>query len=152
MDTVLNAFSVLGELVEDFRTADRFLKYKALVLGLWLLSAVGAFGVACPARGPSNTMSARLVVGGDASAPIYMVKNGSEEPWRDVEILVNGAYRSTMSQLEAEGSVTISPAVIFDASGERPPSGLRVTDIEVHVGDPEGAAILLKRGVVVEGG
>ena len=145
-DAVLNAFAIIGEMVDDFRSADRFFKYKALVLVLWLASAIGAFGVACPAGGPSNTAGARLVVGGDRSSPAYMVKNASDEPWQDVEILVNGKYRSTLVQLEPQGTITISPAVIFDTTGTRAPSDLRVTDIEVRVGEPEGGAVLLKAG------
>jgi hypothetical protein len=145
-DTVLNAFAIVGELVDDVQTADRFFKYTALVLVLWLASAVGAFGVACPAIGPRNTIRAHLVVAGEPSAPVYMVKNESGELWQDVEILVNGRYRSTLAQLEASGRLTISSAVIFDSAGNRPPSSLRVTEIEVRVAEPEGAAILLKGG------
>lgn len=145
-DAVLNSFAIVGELVDDFQNADRFFKYKALVLFLWLASAVGAFGIACPSTGPRNTIRAHLVVAGDPAAPVYMVKNQSGELWQDVEIIVNGRYRSTLAQLEAAGSLTISPAVIFDSTGNRAPSGLHVTDIEVRVTEPGGAAILLKGG------
>ncbi len=145
---MLNAFAIVGELVDDVQNADRFFKYKALVLVLWLASAVGAFGVACPASGPRNTIRAHLVVAGDASSPVYMVKNESGELWQDVEILVNGRYRSTLAQLDAAGSLTISSAVIFDSSGNRAPSSMRVTEIEVRVTEPEGAAVLLKGGEV----
>jgi hypothetical protein len=147
-DALLNTLAVLGELVEDFKTADRFFKYKALVLALWLASAVGAFGVACPSTAAHNNIDARLIVGGEPAAPIYMVKNASDEVWQDVEIVVNARYRSTMAQLEPEGSLTISSAVIFDATGNRAPSGLEVTEIEVHIGEPEGSALLLKEGAI----
>jgi len=147
-DALLNSLAVLGELVEDFKTADRFFKYKALVLALWLASAVGAFGVACPSTATHNDIDARLIVGGEPSAPIYMVKNASDEIWQDVEIIVNRKYRSTLAQLDPEGSLTISSAVLFDATGGRAPTELQVTEIEVQVAEPEGSAHLLKGGAI----
>lgn len=149
IDTILNSFSILGEVVEDFRRSDRFFKYKAGVITLWLALSVGAFGVACPSTGPSNDIHAVLVVSGEASAPIYMVKNDSSDVWQDVEIIVNdGAYRSTMSQLAAEGgSATLSAAVLFDADGKRAPAKLNISHILVKVREPEGEVELLKGGV-----
>jgi hypothetical protein len=144
VDTLLNSVSILGEVLEDFRSSDRFFKYKALVLVLWLSLTVGAFGVACPQRGPSNDINARLVVSGD----VYMVKNESNEQWQDVEIIVNKDWRATETRLDANGgSLTLSPAVIFDANGNRAPSSLKITDIEVHVLEPEAEVVLLKAGL-----
>ena len=148
VDTLLNSVSILGEVIEDFRSSDRFFKYKALVLGLWLLLAVGAFGVACPTSGPSNDIAASLIVSGDAAKPIYMVKNESSDVWQDVEIVVNGSYRATMSKMPGEGgSATLSPAVLFDDQGKRAPSNLRITEIVVKVRNPEAEVPLLAGGV-----
>jgi len=148
-DTILNTFSILGEVVEDFKNSDRFFKYKAMVITLWLALSVGAFGVACPSSGVTNDIEAVLVVSGETNAPIYMVKNDSSDVWQDVEILVNGgAYRSTMTQLAAEGgSATLSAAVLFDAEGKRAPARLNITDIVVKVREPEAEVELLKGGV-----
>jgi hypothetical protein len=146
-DTLLNSVSILGEVLEDFRTSDKFFKYKALVLTLWFVLTVGAFGVACPSDGPSNEIDARLVISGDQANPIYMVKNESNHDWESVEIVVNGEYRSTMATMEKMGgNVTLSPAVLFDANGKRAPSSLHITDITVIVGDPDATVVLLKNG------
>lgn len=150
-DTILNSFSILGEVVEDFRSSDRFFKYKAMVISLWFLLAIGSFGVACPSTGPSNDINAVLVVSGDASLPIYMIKNESTETWQDVEIIVNGTYRSTMSQMPGEGgNATLSSAVLFDEKGNRAPSKLQFTDIVVKVREPEAEVSLLRGGAVVQ--
>lgn len=150
-DTLLNSFSILGEVVEDFRSSDRFFKYKALVISLWFLLAIGSFGIACPSTGPSNDINAVLVVSGEATAPIYMVKNESTDIWKDVEIIVNGKYRSTMTQLPGEGgNTTLSSAVLFDDNGKRAPSTLPITEIVVKVRDPEGEVALLRDGVLVK--
>lgn len=151
VDTVLNSFSILSEVVDDFKSSDRFFKYKALVLTIWLLLSVGAFGVACPSSGPSNEINAVLVLAGDATSPVYMVKNESNDVWQDVEITVNGKYRATMSQLDAAGgNATLSPAVLFDDAGKRAPSSLRITDITVKVREPEAEVPLLQGGAPVQ--
>lgn len=148
VDTLLNSFSILGEVAEDFRRSDKFFKYKAMVISLWFLLGVGSFGIACPSSGPSNDINAVLVVSGDAASPIYMVKNDSSDTWQDVEIIVNGAYRSTMSQMPKEGgSATLSAAVLFDEQGKRAPAKLQITDIVIKVRDPEAQVALLHGGV-----
>lgn len=150
-DTILNSFSILGEVVEDFKSSDRFFKYKAMVISLWFLLAIGSFGVACPSTGPSNDIAAVLVVGNDGVAPVYMVKNESSETWQDVEIIVNGMYRSTMSQMPGEGgNATLTAAVLFDEKGKRAPDGLAITDIVVKVREPEAEVPLLQGGAVVQ--
>ncbi|MDP2271354.1 MAG: hypothetical protein Q8N23_33715 [Archangium sp.] len=150
-DTLLNSFSILGEVVEDFRNSDRFFKYKAMVISLWFLLAIGSFGVACPSTGPTNDISAVLVVASDGVKPVYMIKNESTETWLDVEILVNGAYRSTMSQMPGEGgNATLSPAVLFDEAGKRAPATLQISDIVVKVREPEAEVPLLRGGAVVQ--
>lgn len=147
-DTLLNSVAILGEVMEDFRTSDRFFKYKAMVLTLWLMTTIGSFGVACGgSTGPSNDIGAVLVVSGDASRPIYMIKNDSTEDWQDVEIVVNGEFRSTMSQMTANGgSITLSPAVLFDAAGKKAPSGLAISDVTIRVREPEADVVILKGG------
>lgn len=146
-DTVLNSISILGEVIEDFRTSDRFFKYKALTLALWFLLSVSAFAVACPNAGAANVINAHLVVSGNAADPIYMVTNESKSDWQGVEILVNGAYRSTMSTMAQQGgNATLSPAVLFGRDGARAPSTLRITDIVVTVQKPEASVVLLEGG------
>lgn len=149
-DTVLNAFSILSEVIDDFKSSDRFFKYKALVLTIWLLLSVGAFGVACPGGGSSNDLDAALVLAGEANAPVYMVKNDSSDAWEDVEIIVNGKYRATQSRVEASGNVTLSPAVLWDEAGKRAPSSLTISDISVKARAPEAEVLLLRGGAPVQ--
>lgn len=149
-DTLLNSVSILGEVIEDFRNSDRFFKYKAMVLTLWGLLMIGSFGVACPPSEFSNDIGAVLVVSGETAKPIYMVKNDGHDPWLDVEIIVNGTYRSTMSKMPAGGSATLSSAVLFDDAGKRAPATLTISEIVVKVRDPESDVPLLKGGRVAQ--
>ncbi|MFT3708533.1 MAG: hypothetical protein QM817_12850 [Archangium sp.] len=150
-DTLLNSISILGEVVEDFRNSDRFFKYKAMVLSMWFLLMIGAFGIACPSTGPSNDISAVLVVSSDSGGKqIYMVKNEGTDVWQDVEIVVNGQYRSTQTQMAEGGNLTLSSAVLFDDAGKRAPSAISITDIVVKVREPEAEVPLLKGGALVQ--
>ena len=151
VDTILNSVSILGDVLEDFRSSDRFFKYKAMVLGLWALLMIGAFGVACPPSASGNDLDATLVVSADGPRTVYMVKNESTDTWEDVEIVVNGgAWRSTMSQMAAKGGYsTLSAAVLFDDKGNRAPSTLIIKDIVVRVREPEAEVTLLRDGLVV---
>lgn len=147
LDTLLNSVSILSEVAEDFRSSDRFFKYKFGVLVAWLFLSVSSVTVACGNRGPTNDIHATLIRAGDADRPIYLVKNESTESWQDVEVLVNGKYRATLATMEANGgSIALSPAVLFDETGTKAPSNLVVTDIEVSVIEPAETVVLLRGG------
>jgi hypothetical protein len=145
-DTVLNAFSILSEVIEDFKNADRFFKYKAGVLSSWLLLSAFSFVVACPQNPHSNVLEASLLLAGDASRPIYLLQNDSSTDWNQVEVLVNGgAFKSTLSKIPSNGGTfTLSGAVLYDDSGNRAPSSLVVSDVEVRARSPKGAVVLLR--------
>lgn len=151
IDTLLNSVSILSELADDFRSSDRFFKYKAGVLITWLLLSVSSVGVACGNQGPTNDINAVLVVGGDAARPIYLVKNESLEVWQDVEVSVNGQYRATLAQMEANGgSIALSSAVLFDQAGAKAPSALVITEIVITVSEPNETVTLLRGGQPVK--
>jgi hypothetical protein len=149
IDTLLNSVSILSEIIEDFRSSDRFFKYKASVIAVWALLVLSSVGVACgDQRGPTNDIQAALIVGGDTSRPVYLIKNESNELWQDVIVLVNGKYRATLAQIDANGgSFTISPAVLFDESGAKAPSTLTIADIVITVSEPAESVTLLKGGL-----
>jgi hypothetical protein len=140
-DTALNVAGLLRDLLDDFKSSDRYFKYKALVVVCWLGLAVTSVGVACPSTGATNSIGARLVIAGEASSPIYMVKNDSPTAWQDVEVLVNGTYRSTSSQVDPNRDITLSPVVLYDSTGNRAPGNLKITDITVQVGADDKATL-----------
>lgn len=136
VDTMLNGAGLLRDVWDDFRNSDRYFKYKAAVLVCWLFLTVTSIGVACPTSGfRTSSMGARLVIAGDANAPIYMVKNDGKEPWQDVTVIVNGTYRSTAAQIDVNNDVTLSPVVLYDDKGTRAPADLKISQIELQVGE-----------------
>ncbi len=135
-DTALNVVGLLRDMWDDFKSSDRYFKYKAMVLVSWLALTCTSVGVACPSSGlHTNSFGARLVVAGESNAPIYMVKNDSAAAWQDVEVLVNGEYRSTAAQVDAQREITLSPVILYKADGSRAPSDLRINEIIVQIGE-----------------
>ena len=148
IDTLMNSVSILAEMMEDFRSSDRFFKYKAGVLGVWIFMTVSTFAVACPGQGPSNDIDAQLIVGTGSGGQVYSVKNGSSARWLTVKVVVNSAYVTTLNQVERDGQVPLYPSVLYDTNGAHAPADLNITDIVVDVDEPSGQVHLLKGGQV----
>lgn len=144
VETLLNSFGILRDLAGDFQRQEKFFKYKVLVLVCWLGLSTTSILVGCPAGGVTNDIHARLVVAGDASRPVYMVKNDAADKWTEVEITVNGKYRTTATEIASDGDLTIVPRLLIDSSGEAAPSDLKIFDIDVR--SAEGDAVLMRGG------
>ncbi len=143
-DVALNAVSSLKDVVEDFRRSDRFFKYKALVIGVWLALSVASLVIAWPSGGSSNSFGAKLVINRENNPPIYMVKNDSETAWENVEIIVNGQWHATSGNIGKQEGLVLSRDMLVNPEGKTAPGDLNITDIQLKVGDDE--TVLLKNG------
>ena len=144
IETVLNSTGILRDLVSDFQRQDKFFKYKALVLVVWATLCTTSVSVGCPRGGASNDMSARLVIAGELCRPVYMVKNDSSDKWTDVEITINGKWKTTAAEIPGNGDLTLTPRLLINAEGEPAPAELNITDITVK--SSEGEAALMHGG------
>lgn len=144
IDVLLNSFSILREIAEDFRNSDRYFKYKALVLSVWVMLVATSVGVSCAGGVQGNSFGARLIVAGDTKDRAYMVKNDSDDDWQNVQITVNGKYYVTAEQLRPYGDISLSPRLMFDEHGKEAPASLVIS--EIHINCSEGDAYLLRGG------
>lgn len=145
-NTALNVVGILRDTWADFRSSDRFFKYKALILGSWIALTVLTFAVSCPGGDldAKNRLGARLVTAGEPSRPIYMIVNDSEKSWTDVLVVVNAQYRAAVADVEAHGNLTLTPKQLIGPNGKLAPTDLRITDLELRTGN--GKTKLLKEG------
>ncbi len=149
LDLALNAVSILKEAVEDFKNSDRFFKYKAGVIGAWFFLSVVSLGASCPgATGPHNDIEARLVVAGDATRPVYMVKNDGKTMWKQARIVVNRQYSLTQNQVAPNSNVMVEIRLLVDDRQKPAPSDLTVNRIEIITEDD--SATLFKDGRIAE--
>ncbi|HXX31053.1 MAG TPA: hypothetical protein VEJ89_10080 [Myxococcaceae bacterium] len=146
--TALNVAAILRETWEDFRNADRYFKYKAIILAAWGVLSVLGIGVACP--GPSvhrdTSLGARLVVGEETEHPALVLHNESDAAWQEVMIIVNGRFRAAISHVEPHAFVTVTPKQLMGDNGKLAPSDLRFTDVELRT--RKGSAVLLEAGTL----
>jgi hypothetical protein len=144
--TALNVAAILRETWEDFRNADRYFKYKAVILASWAVLSLIGVGVACP--GPSvhrdTSLGARLVLGEQTEHPALVLHNESDAAWQDVLIVVNGRYRAAVSHVEPHAFVTVTPKQLMGDNGKLAPSDLRASDVELRT--RRGSAVLLEHG------
>ena len=144
--TALNVVAILRETWEDFRNADRYFKYKALILASWAVLSLVGVGVACP--GPSvhhdTSLGARLVLGDLTDRPALVLHNESDVAWQDVLIVVNSRYRAAISHVEPHAFITVTPRQLMGDNGKLAPSDLRATDVELRT--RKGSALLLQNG------
>jgi hypothetical protein len=144
-NTALNALSILRETWEDFRNSDRFFKYKAAIIALWIGLSVTSFAVACPGTGNSNRIGAKLVTTEVSGRPVVSIQNAGDDKWEDVLVLVNTSYRAAVASIDPDQTVTLTPKQWVGPDGQTAPSDLKVSDVEVRTS--EGNTVLLVGGL-----
>jgi hypothetical protein len=134
-DTALNVLAILRETWDDFRSSDRFFKYKALIMGAWIvLSLVGVY-VAWP-RTPeasNNALKARLIQTDVAGLVAYAVVNDSNSAWEKIVVKVNGGqYKGTYPSVAAGDQLPLNGKVLLAPDGDPAPPDLTITDIHLQ--------------------
>jgi hypothetical protein len=147
-DTALNVVAILRDTWDDFRNSDRFFKYKALILGVWLALSLAAIVVAWPEQtAPANRIGARLVTTRVTDTPVFMIVNESGSRWEDVVVVVNQRYRAAVAFVSAEtpeNTLTLEPRRLLGENGQPAPTTLKVTELEVRTA--RGKAQLIQDG------
>ncbi|ADO71555.1 conserved uncharacterized protein [Stigmatella aurantiaca DW4/3-1] len=124
-NAVLNAISILKEMVQDFREQDRFFKYKAGIVGGWVAISLMSLVIACPGRSIETTsLGARVTVLPNperpTASPSLTVTNTDDEPWENVIFVVNGKYRAIVEKIDAGGIFTLTPKSMLSPDGAMP--------------------------------
>jgi hypothetical protein len=141
-DAALNAASVARDGWRGFQAANRWFKLKALIVGSWLVLSLTSLVVACPiGLKRRNSLGAELVIGQVADHPVYMIKNDSRRPWREVVVVVNDRYRAAAGMVESGSNLTFGPNQLLGANGQAAPKNLPLVKIEVRTA--EGNEILV---------
>ena len=142
-NSALNVMAMLRELLEDFRNQDRFFKYKALIIALWVgLSSTG-MAVAWPSGG-AGSLGARIVVEYPGEHLIIIIKNDSNEPWHDATMLVNGLYQGSAPLVEPGERFTMTPRQLMGKNGSLAPVDLRAEEVVLRT--RHGKAVVLSHG------
>lgn len=135
--------------VRDFKGQDRFFKYKAGIVALYVVLSVTSFAVACPGSTlKTRDLGAQIVVGGNRDAPVWLIKNESDDAWEDVRVIIDGRYRAAAGLVGARKNLVVTPRQLISDDGSPVPSDLRASHLELKTDD--GDVVLIERGKVLE--
>jgi hypothetical protein len=153
-DQALNAVAAVKEGMKEgfqgFLKTNRYFKYKALVVAVWL--AFGGVGAAITFRGTGDhseeNLGARLKMNSDPDHPAFMFVNDGDAPWQNVVVVINGQWRTTISRVEPGADFTVTPKHLVGREGVPAPSNLHATDVVLK--SKHGEAVLMKDGHLQE--
>ncbi|MGQ0508911.1 MAG: hypothetical protein ACT4TC_26715 [Myxococcaceae bacterium] len=145
-NTALNALSIFKELWADFRNSDRYFKYKALIIAIWIVLSASGFAVACPGSSAATTdFGAKLTISDFGAHPFYVIRNESTSPWSDVKVTVNGGeYHYESGAVEPGKDVGFGAKQLKGRDNRSAPETLNVRRLEIHTS--AGDAVLIKDG------
>jgi len=149
---LLNALSVVKELVQDFRGSDKFVKAKAGIVGGWIFISLLSIVIACPGRGVRTAdLGARVIVlpndDRPKAAPSLTITNTTSSPWEDVIFVVNGSYRASVEKIDAQAIFTLTPRILVSPKGPMPADQKFIT---AEMRTKHGTAELVKDGLPLQ--
>jgi len=136
-DALIEAFytakALVSQLVDDFRSRDRYFKYKAGIIAAWLALSAGTLGVSCAAGAPhQNSLHAVTQVTQVVGEYTLFIRNDSDEDWNDVWLTLNGSYRAH-TPLIGRGDHYVIPAKQFvGAHGALPAKDLKPRSLRIR--------------------
>ncbi len=147
-DAALNVAGVLRDTVQDFKSSDRYFKYKFAIIAAWLTVSAATVVVACPGEGEQGSNRIGAVVTATESLDgsgrmFYLVRNGSEHPWRNVKLIANGSY-NLYREVVLPGDDVSAPSKELLGPDGKPALDLSIRQLRIETA--EGSTWLVKNG------
>jgi hypothetical protein len=129
-ESLIEAFYAAKELAEgllaDFKSSDRFFKYKAGIIATWAFLSITTAAVACPGSGaPQNKLMARALVEQVVDETSVAVINDSTSEWKDVKITLNHTFTAFQASIPASGRAVLTLKQFSGANGAAVPAGTK---------------------------
>ena len=117
---------------DGLRRAGPWQRMRLGILGGWLAASLLALFVACPSRGPGNSIGAEVRLLKDSLlGQQILVRNESDEVWTDVVLTLDGGWKRRERAVRPHEQVVLSPTQ-FDRGGEPAPGDLRPRSLTVE--------------------
>lgn len=123
---------LVAQFVEDFRSRDRYFKYKVGIIAAWLAVSTGTFAISC-GGGPRETrLHAHAQVTQVADDTTLLVRNDSGDAWREVRLTLNGKFTAYTPEIKPGDKFVLAVKQFVGPEGKVPardmkPLTLRVT-------------------------
>lgn len=144
----LNGLSIAREAWADFRAADRFFKFKAMIVAGWAVLSLAGLAVAFTGQAgayfANNHLGGRVVVHREPDQTVLLIRNDGDRAWKDVVVIVNHQYRAAKGELAAHDMFTLTSKQLLGDHNALAPKLFTVTDVELRTS--RGHATLLEDG------
>lgn len=128
-ELAIEAFYSLKDLVEqfisDFRSSDRFFKYKAAILAGWFVLSAATLGLSCSGGPAQNSLHAHTQVTRVLDDQSLLLRNDSGSAWKEVRLTLNGKYTAYAAEIAPGGKFVLAVKQFVGPEGEVPAKDLR---------------------------
>ena len=136
----------LGEqFLDDFRSRDRFFKYKAGIIAAWAAVSVLTLGISCGGGPKENNLHARTQVTQVLDDYTVLLRNTSSSDWKDVRLTLNSRYTAYTPVIAAGDKYVIAVKQFVGPQGEVPAKDLKPQSLKVVCSDGADVLDLTKR-------
>jgi hypothetical protein len=118
--------------IRHVRSSDKYSRMRTAIVAAWALVSVATLFASCPgARG--NSLGAEFQVLSDSfiGGEQLLVRNESDEVWRDVVLTLDGEWRYEQRVLRPHERIVVSPAR-FRRGDEAAPEGYLPRTLQVQ--------------------
>jgi hypothetical protein len=111
-----------GQLAAAIRRSDRYLRWRAGVVGAWAVAAIATLVLACPGDGHANALGAEVQVLGESLVGAQvLVRNDSGDVWTDVEITLDDGWRYRHPTLRPKDQLVVATTQFRRGADALPP-------------------------------
>ncbi|MBS2026794.1 MAG: hypothetical protein JST54_02720 [Deltaproteobacteria bacterium] len=122
---------LLEQFVDDFRSRDRYFKYKVGVIAAWLTVSTMTLGVSCGGGPKDNSLHAHTQVTQVLDDKSLLVRNDSNALWKEVHLTLNGKFTAYTPEIPAGGKFVIAVRQFVGPDGQFPAKDLTPTKLRV---------------------
>lgn len=139
------ALDVAGDVADGYRKSSRYFKLRAAVVGTWALLSIATLWAACPSSGASNALGAEVHVSADdPMGTQVLVFNGSSEPWTDVVLVLDDAWRYQKNTVRG-GERMVVATRRFTRDGAAAPGDLKPRTLTIECDQGKLTTLLAAR-------
>jgi hypothetical protein len=124
--------AAVDRLASAIGRSDRYLRWRAGVVGAWAVAAAATLVLTCPGDGHANALGAEVQVLGESLVGAQvLVRNDSADVWTDLELTLDGEWRYRHPTLRPRDQVVVATTQ-FRRGADTLPADHRPRRLEVR--------------------
>lgn len=125
LEAFYSAKALAEQFIDDFRSRDRFFKYKAGIIAAWVGVSALSLGVSCGGGPKENALHARTQLTQVLDDQTLLVRNDSTSDWKEVHLTLNDRFTAYTPEIAAGGKFVIAVKQFVGPEGEVPARDLK---------------------------